>query len=551
MDDRKPQKPAGRTTRKKTSDTGFSQKARPEKKGYYTQTTDKPTKRKTSSDTGFSQKAKPEKKGYYTQDSETAKKKKAFSETGFSQKPKTHRKGNSSSLTGEKPKRKTTDIGFSQKAKPEKKGYYTQSTDKPYKKKTSDTGFSQKARPEKKGYYTQDTDKPKTFKKNNTQDSSERPLNRRRKTTDSNEREVSNRFFKKKEGFENTDEPKKFGFRKEKTEETIEAEEVKGKPKFGFRKEKTEDRERKPVFRKERTSDRSAEKRINSRKDKTEKIAEKKFDFRNKDEGKATEQPEYNLEKYAKKYERKPRKKSDDQTENGTIRLNRYIANAGICSRRDADLLIESGEIKVNSKIVTEMGYQVQPTDVVKYGSRILNREKMVYVLLNKPKDFITTTNDPEERKTVMDLVKNAAPQRIYPVGRLDRNTTGLLLLTNDGELAEKLTHPSNNIKKLYEIELNKPIVKEDFEEILAGVTLEDGLAEVDELATVSPDKATLGVQIHNGKNRIVRRIFEHFGYDIVRLDRVMYAGLTKKDLPRGNWRYLSEKEVITLKFLL
>jgi len=258
--------------------------------------------------------------------------------------------------------------------------------------------------------------------------------------------------------------------------------------------------------------------------------------------------PEYNLKKYDDK---KVRGKQEKAEKDDTTRLNRYISNAGICSRREADKLIESGEIKVNGKVVTEMGYQVAANDIVKYGNRVLNKEKLVYVLLNKPKGYITTTDDPEERKTVMDLVGNACEQRIYPVGRLDRNTSGLLLFTNDGELAEKLAHPSNDIKKLYQVELDKPITKEDFQRVIDGVQLEDGLANVDDVAIVTPDKLTLGIEIHIGRNRIVRRIFEHLGYEVVKLDRVTYAGLTKKDLPRGNWRFLSEKEVIKLKYFV
>lgn len=231
------------------------------------------------------------------------------------------------------------------------------------------------------------------------------------------------------------------------------------------------------------------------------------------------------------------------------IRLNRYIANAGVCSRRDADIMIQDGMIKVNGKVVTEMGYIVGPNDSVKYGNRILNREKPVYLLLNKPKDFITTTDDPDERKTVMDLVKNACKERVYPVGRLDRNTTGLLLLTNDGELAEKLTHPSYGVKKLYQADLDRPISPEDFEKIRNGLQLEDGPVRVDEIAIINPERTSLGIELHEGRNRIVRRIFEHLGYDVVKLDRVMYAGLTKKDLPRGHWRMLTEKEVVKLKY--
>jgi len=235
-------------------------------------------------------------------------------------------------------------------------------------------------------------------------------------------------------------------------------------------------------------------------------------------------------------------------TPEGPIRLNRYISNSGVCSRRDADKLIEAGEISVNDKVITEMGYKVAKEDVVKHLGKILKRENLLYVLLNKPKDFITTMDDPQGRRTVMELVKTAGEERIYPVGRLDRNTTGLLLLTNDGELAKKLSHPSFNVKKLYQVELDKPITENHFHDIMEGVPLEDGLAQVDDLAIVGGDKTVLGIDIHVGKNRIVRRIFEHFGYEVVKLDRVMFAGLTKKDLGRGKWRHLTDKEVTRLK---
>ncbi len=243
------------------------------------------------------------------------------------------------------------------------------------------------------------------------------------------------------------------------------------------------------------------------------------------------------------KEDSKPKKSND-----GKIRLNRYISNAGICSRRDADKIILEGSIKVNGEVITELGYKVNPSDSVKFGNKVLTREKSVYILLNKPKDFITTVDDPEERKTVMDLVKNACTERVYPVGRLDRNTTGLLLLTNDGELAATLTHPSFEVKKIYQVDLDKPLEEEHLAQIIEGVELEDGLVNVDDIEVVSEDRKIIGLEIHVGRNRIVRRLFEHLGYDVVQLDRVMYAGLTKKDLPRGKWRMLTSKEVIKLK---
>jgi 23S rRNA pseudouridine2605 synthase len=243
-------------------------------------------------------------------------------------------------------------------------------------------------------------------------------------------------------------------------------------------------------------------------------------------------------------------KKSEPAPSTSTgSRLNKYIANAGVCSRRDADKLIAAGEIKVNGEVVTELGFKVGSSDEVKYKGKVLVAEKLVYVLLNKPKGFITTTDDPQERRTVMELVKTSGEERIYPVGRLDRATTGLLLFTNDGELAVSLAHPSNNIKKIYKVDLDKPLSKADFEKIVDGLQLEDGLAMVDKLSYLD-DKKSLGIEIHIGKNRIVRRIFEHLGYEVVKLDRVVYAGLDKSNLPRGKWRFLTDKEVIRLKHM-
>jgi 23S rRNA pseudouridine2605 synthase len=242
--------------------------------------------------------------------------------------------------------------------------------------------------------------------------------------------------------------------------------------------------------------------------------------------------------------------KNEDHASQGNTRLNKYIAQAGVCSRREADNLIQAGKIKVNDQVITEMGYQVVPGDKVYYGKKLLSKERLVYVLLNKPKDFITTTDDPHERKTVMKLVAKACDERIYPVGRLDRNTTGILLLTNDGDLSKKLTHPSHEVSKIYQLELDLPLKEEHLEKINAGLELEDGPIKVDDIAVLDKSMKNLGVEIHSGRNRIVRRIFELFGYEVLKLDRVMFAGLTKKDLPRGKWRFLREKEIIRLKYL-
>ncbi|MCA6436172.1 MAG: rRNA pseudouridine synthase [Bacteroidetes bacterium] len=260
----------------------------------------------------------------------------------------------------------------------------------------------------------------------------------------------------------------------------------------------------------------------------------------------------FDKERFDKKNFKKPKvgtskrnKDSDD-----LIRLNKYLSNAGIASRRDADVLIKSGAVKVNGVPVTEMGYKIKASDVVTYADAKVRSERKVYLLLNKPKDYITTTDDPQERKTVMDLVANACSERIYPVGRLDRNTTGVLLMTNDGELAKKLTHPKNDIKKIYHVSLNKALRTDDFNQIQEGLDLEDGFIQVDDLAYVGEGKKEIGVEIHSGRNRIVRRIFEHLGYDVIKLDRVTFAGLTKKDLPRSKHRFLTQKEVAFLKMI-
>lgn len=248
----------------------------------------------------------------------------------------------------------------------------------------------------------------------------------------------------------------------------------------------------------------------------------------------------------------KPKPAQPQVTTDTVMPLNKFLAHCGVTSRREAVELVTKGLVKVNGVIATEPGYKVQPTDEVIYNTKKLFVTKnLVYILLNKPKDYITTTDDPQGRKTVLQLIQKATDERVYPIGRLDRNTSGVLLLTNDGDLTQKLSHPSYEIKKIYEVKLDKNLTKTDFDKILTGLTLEDGAIFVDSLAYAdSKDKSVIGIEIHSGRNRIVRRIFESLGYDVKGLDRVMYAGLTKKNVERSKWRYLSDKEIRVLKYM-
>ncbi len=313
-----------------------------------------------------------------------------------------------------------------------------------------------------------------------------------------------------------------------------------------------------PKLRQEKTTNSERTERPNrtERTESTEKTYQKDRSFEDR------KSKDKNFKKMDKKFERptrvaaknitsdKAKENSYSSNSNNEIwRLNRYISNSGVCSRREADTLIAKGEISVNGKVVKELGFKVRPTDEVKYKGKVLRKEKPVYVLLNKPKDFITTTSDPKGRKTVMDLVKKATTERIYPVGRLDRNTTGLLLFTNDGEMAKQLSHPSYEVQKIYRVTLDKPFSEEEVEQLKEGLQLEDGLAKADGAAILSPDGLSVGVELHIGKNRIVRRMFAHLGYEVIRLDRTVYAGLTKETLGRGQYRLLNEREIIRLRF--
>ena len=277
----------------------------------------------------------------------------------------------------------------------------------------------------------------------------------------------------------------------------------------------------------------------------------RKFDSKKKFSKSYNDKPSYRKLKPNADEEMSSSKIDTKPTGNGAIRLNKYISNSGVCSRREADVFIKAGSASVNGKQINEMGYQVMPGDVVKFDGSLISPEKKRYVLLNKPKNYITTMDDERGRKTVMDLVGNAVKERIYPVGRLDRNTTGLLLFTNDGELAKKLTHPKHNIQKLYHASLDKKLGMGDMQKIADGFILDEKRVQVDEISYImNQPKSEIGVKIHSGRNRIVRRIFEHFNYSAVKLDRVIFAGLTKKDLPRGHWRHLTELEISNLMMM-
>ena len=249
---------------------------------------------------------------------------------------------------------------------------------------------------------------------------------------------------------------------------------------------------------------------------------------------------------YSKKKQIEYRKKNEGQETE--LRLNRYIATGGVCSRRDADVLIAAGRVKVNGEVVQQVGVKVKRTDRVEVDDQVITPERKVYLVLNKPKDYVTTVEDPLERRTVMTLIEGACKERVYPIGRLDRQTTGVLLFTNDGDLAKKLTHPKYNQKKIYHVFLDKVVQTGDLEAIRKGIDLEDGFIQADDVRVAEDDRTQVGIEIHSGRNRIVRRIFEHLGYQILRLDRVFFAGITKKNLPRGHWRFLTEDEVNILK---
>lgn len=392
----------------------------------------------------------------------------------------------------------------------------------------------------------------KTFNRNDSEDSNqERPRSFKRNTEDRGTEKPS---FPRKpsEGktFERKGPQKRFNPREDKDSRSE-------KPYADRRPSEDRPSERRPSERRP-SERRPTERRPTERTDEGQYSARKKESRPKRDFAGDEERPA--KRSYTKRTDNtaypKSKRKSDDRSRRGEvtglIRLNKYLADAGVCSRREADDLIKAGVVSVNGKIVAEVGTKVKPEDKVVYGGQTLSREKLRYILLNKPKGYITTSDDPFERKTVMELVAGACTERIYPVGRLDRNTLGLLLFTNDGELAKKMMHPRYGVKKLYHVELDKPLTKADLLKIGEGVELEDGVAEVDKISWVSADesKKEVGIEIHSGKNRIVRRIFESLDYKVIKLDRVIFGGLTKLNLNRGRWRHLTPREIGMLKSL-
>ena len=316
---------------------------------------------------------------------------------------------------------------------------------------------------------------------------------------------------------------------------------------YGNREDKPFDRERKPFERDRKSPERGRKSPERGRKtfEKSSEPFENNRPKRSFGEGHA-ERPQRDYRPRAEAYTPKPRRRKAVDEEG--IRLNKFIANSGVCSRREADDYIIAGLVSVNGQVITELGTKIQAQDDVRFNGERLRGEEKVYILMNKPKDFVTTLSDPNAEKTVMDLIAGNCSQRVYPVGRLDKSTTGVLLLTNDGELTEKLTHPSNMNKKIYHVFLDKNLSGSDFKELIEGVNLEDGPMHADSLSYIDEDKSQVGLEIHSGRNRVVRRMFEHLGYKVKKLDRVFFAGLTKKNLRRGQWRFLTEQEVAMLK---
>lgn len=452
---------------------------------------------------------------------------KAFKKPFKSYNDKPKKEGNSFSEKDERPKKRFNNSEGSEKKygdKP-KRNFGNSDDRKPYKRKFDSGKESKYDYKPKRG--VEESEEKKPYKKDFN--------NKPRKSFESSEERIA---FKKENKF--GDKPRK-SFNSE-DRKPFKKEFGDKKKDFGFKKP-----ERKfdsPKFEKDHKKPHRKSKR--SFEENSEKAKRVKFD--EFEDGK-TFSNAFKNEGDKKKF-KKPDLVKKTASADGLTRLNKYLSNAGIASRRDADLLIQSGTVKVNGVVVDQLGFKIKAGDVVTYGDAAVKSERKVYLLLNKPKDYITTVDDPQERKTVMELIKGACRERLYPVGRLDRNTTGLLLFTNDGEITTKLTHPKYGVKKVYHVSLNKGLKNEDFTAITEGVELEDGIVKADDLAFVGEGKKEIGIEIHSGRNRIVRRLFEHLGYEVLKLDRVVFAGLTKKDLPRGKHRFLTAKEIGFLQMI-
>lgn len=439
------------------------------------------------------------------------------------------------------PSRKSSD-GFGGERKPFKRSFGSEKDGEKRERPGKNYGEKESKRPFKKSFGSgRDTEKNERPRKNYEEKESKKPYRpnygkdtyseRPRKSYDSDDRK-SDREEKPERNFDKSEKGK--GFKKE------------FKPKEGkfdgFKKAGDKSSRGSESVRENTDKKR----RLTKPRKHQEEDSDRRVKYDSFEDGKA-----FTKNKFKDDYKKTEKKPAQSKTsEDGLIRLNKYLSNAGIASRREADNLILGGTVKVNGVVVDQLGFKIKPTDTVSYGDSKVKTERKVYLLLNKPKDYITTTTDPRERKTVMELIQGACRERIYPVGRLDRNTTGLLLFTNDGELTTKLTHPKHGIKKVYHVSLNKGLKTDDFRSIIDGIELEDGPIKADDLAFVGEGKKEIGIEVHSGRNRIVRRIFEHLGYDVIKLDRVVFAGLTKKDLPRGKHRFLTAKEVSFLQMI-
>jgi 23S rRNA pseudouridine2605 synthase len=375
-------------------------------------------------------------------------------------------------------------------------------------------------------------------------------------------RTFENREERPKRNFgERDDRPKRtFGSRDERPKRTFENREERPRRNFGERDDRPkrtfgsrderpkrtfENREERPRRNFGERDDRP-KRTFGSRDERPKRTFENREERPRRTSGERDDRPKRPLRPKAEEYIPKPRRRKALDEEG--IRLNKFIANSGVCSRREADEYISAGLITVNGQVITELGTKIQSSDDVRFNGERLKGEEKVYILMNKPKDFVTTVTDPHAEKTVMDLIAGKCSQRVFPVGRLDKSTTGVLLLTNDGEIAEKLTHPSQMHKKIYHVFLDKNLINSDFKKLLEGITLEDGPINADALSYIDEDKSQVGLEIHSGRNRVVRRMFEHLGYKVKKLDRVYFAGLTKKNLRRGQWRFLTEQETAMLK---